>query len=125
LQGRDANKRLQRAIRAGKLRERLPSLIEELRVLLAEWKEGEGEVCVRVCCLLLLWCLEARGRWRLVHNLQTACCHGIHNTYPQHPHIAMARRSCLTAATMSLRCWTGWHCRWPRLQPRARPRRRR
>jgi len=35
---------LQRAIRAGKLREKLPSVIEELRALLAEWKDCEGEV---------------------------------------------------------------------------------
>jgi hypothetical protein len=34
----------QRAIRAGKLREKLPVMIEELRGLLAEWKDCEGEV---------------------------------------------------------------------------------
>jgi hypothetical protein len=34
----------QRAIRAGKLRDKLPSMVEELRGLLAEWKDCEGEV---------------------------------------------------------------------------------
>jgi hypothetical protein len=43
-QGRDANKKLQRAIRAAKLRDRLPQAISDLHRLLDEWKESEGEV---------------------------------------------------------------------------------
>lgn len=42
LQGRDANKKLQRAIRAGKLRERLPTMLSEVRARLAEWRDCEG-----------------------------------------------------------------------------------
>eukprot|EP00879_Flechtneria_rotunda_P029028 GHRR01031283.1.p1 GENE.GHRR01031283.1~~GHRR01031283.1.p1 ORF type:complete len:125 (-),score=39.44 GHRR01031283.1:335-709(-) len=42
-QGRDANRKLQRAIRAGKLRERLPAMLAELRQLLVEWRDTEGE----------------------------------------------------------------------------------
>lgn len=41
--GRDANKKLQRAIKAGKLRDKLPAMVQELRDLLAEWKDCEGE----------------------------------------------------------------------------------
>lgn len=44
MQGRDANKKLQRAIKAGKLRDKLPAMVQELRGLLAEWKDCEGEV---------------------------------------------------------------------------------
>jgi hypothetical protein len=44
VQGRDANKKLQRAIKAGKLRDKLPAMVQELRALLAEWKDCEGEV---------------------------------------------------------------------------------
>lgn len=43
VQGRDANKKLQRAIRAGRLRERLPSMIEAARAALTEWQDGEGQ----------------------------------------------------------------------------------
>lgn len=53
VQGRDANKKLQRAIKAGKMREKMPGLIGELRGLLAEWKDSEGEVSgqlKRGCC---------------------------------------------------------------------------
>jgi hypothetical protein len=42
-QGRDANKRLQRAIRATKLRERLPVLLSDLRSRLLEWRECEDQ----------------------------------------------------------------------------------
>lgn len=42
-QGRDANKRLQRAIRATKLRERLPAMLSELRGRLLEWRECEDK----------------------------------------------------------------------------------
>ncbi len=41
-QGRDANQKLQRAIRAGKMRERLPSLIDALRAAMAAWRDAEG-----------------------------------------------------------------------------------
>lgn len=41
-QGRDANRKLQRAIKAKKLRERLPGLLGEVRARLAEWRESEG-----------------------------------------------------------------------------------
>lgn len=44
MQGRDANKKLQRAIKAGKLRDKLPAMVQELRGLLAEWNDCEGEV---------------------------------------------------------------------------------
>ncbi|WIA37030.1 hypothetical protein OEZ86_014014 [Tetradesmus obliquus] len=40
--GRDANRKLQRAIKAKKLRERLPGLLGEVRARLAEWRESEG-----------------------------------------------------------------------------------
>jgi hypothetical protein len=41
-QGRDANRKLQRAIKAKKLRERLPGLLVEVRSRLAEWRDSEG-----------------------------------------------------------------------------------
>jgi hypothetical protein len=41
-QGRDANKKLQRAIKAKKLRERLPGMLVEVRSRLAEWRDSEG-----------------------------------------------------------------------------------
>ncbi|KAF8065709.1 MAP65-4 [Scenedesmus sp. PABB004] len=40
--GRNANKKLQRAIRAKKLRETLPATLDTLRGLLAEWRDTEG-----------------------------------------------------------------------------------
>jgi hypothetical protein len=40
-QGRDANRKLQRAIKAKKLRERLPGMLGEVRARLAEWRESE------------------------------------------------------------------------------------
>lgn len=40
--GRDANKRLQRAIRASKLRERLPAMLDEVRTALGAWRCTEG-----------------------------------------------------------------------------------
>jgi hypothetical protein len=42
VQGRDANKKLQRAIKAKKLRERLPGMLAEVRSRLAEWRDSEG-----------------------------------------------------------------------------------
>jgi hypothetical protein len=41
-QGRDANRRLQRAIRAGKARERLPALVVGLGARAGAWAEAEG-----------------------------------------------------------------------------------
>jgi hypothetical protein len=41
-QGRDANRRLQRAIRAGKARERLPALVAGLGARAGAWAEAEG-----------------------------------------------------------------------------------
>ena len=41
-QGRDANRKLQRAIRAGKARERLPALLAALGARAAAWAEAEG-----------------------------------------------------------------------------------
>lgn len=38
LQGRDANRKLQRSIKAGKQRERMPSLVEQLRQVLTHWQ---------------------------------------------------------------------------------------
>lgn len=38
VQGRDANRKLQRSIKAGKQRERLPSLVEQLRQVLTQWQ---------------------------------------------------------------------------------------
>ena len=38
-QGRDANRKLQRAIKAGKARERMPLLVQHLRGLLDSWME--------------------------------------------------------------------------------------
>ncbi|KAF6264709.1 microtubule associated protein-domain-containing protein [Scenedesmus sp. NREL 46B-D3] len=40
--GRDANRKLQRAIRAKKLREHLPGMLSEVRERLAEWRGSEG-----------------------------------------------------------------------------------
>ncbi|KAK9845994.1 hypothetical protein WJX81_007981 [Elliptochloris bilobata] len=40
--GRDANRKLQRAIRAGKARERLPALVAALGARVATWAEAEG-----------------------------------------------------------------------------------
>jgi hypothetical protein len=42
MQGRDANRKLQRAIKAGKIRDRLPSVIDQLAAALDEWLENEG-----------------------------------------------------------------------------------
>lgn len=41
-QGRDANRKLQRAIKAGKARERLPALVAGLGARAAAWAEAEG-----------------------------------------------------------------------------------
>eukprot|EP00878_Enallax_costatus_P027660 GHUV01029802.1.p1 GENE.GHUV01029802.1~~GHUV01029802.1.p1 ORF type:complete len:632 (+),score=237.56 GHUV01029802.1:325-2220(+) len=41
--GRDANKKLQRAIKAAKVRDRLPAMLADVRVMLDEWRESEGE----------------------------------------------------------------------------------
>ena len=38
VQGRDANRKLQRSIKAGKQRERLPGLVEQLRQVLTNWQ---------------------------------------------------------------------------------------
>ena len=38
MQGRDANRKLQRSIKAGKQRERMPSLVEQLRQVLTHWQ---------------------------------------------------------------------------------------
>ena len=37
-QGRDANRKLQRSIKAGKQRERVPGLVEQLRQVLTHWQ---------------------------------------------------------------------------------------
>ena len=37
-QGRDANRKLQRSIKAGKQRERVPMLVEQLRQVLTNWQ---------------------------------------------------------------------------------------
>ena len=39
MQGRDANRRLQRAIRAGRARERLPAVVQHVTDALAAWRE--------------------------------------------------------------------------------------
>jgi hypothetical protein len=41
-QGRDANKKLQRALRAQRLRDRLPALAAAARAALDGWREAEG-----------------------------------------------------------------------------------
>ena len=41
-QGRDASRNMQRAIKAGKLRERLGGMMEGLQAALAEWEAEEG-----------------------------------------------------------------------------------
>lgn len=41
-QGRDANRKLQRAIKAGKTRERMPAMLDRVRDALNEWRETEG-----------------------------------------------------------------------------------
>ena len=38
LKGRDANRKLQRSIKAGKQRERVPGLVEQLRQVLTHWQ---------------------------------------------------------------------------------------
>lgn len=38
VQGRDANRKLQRSIKAGKHRERMPSLVEQLRQVVTHWQ---------------------------------------------------------------------------------------
>lgn len=40
--GRDANRKLQRAIKSQKQRERMPALLAALRAALAEWQVTEG-----------------------------------------------------------------------------------
>ena len=41
-QGRDANRKLQRAIKAGKARERMPALVQSMHDLLDGWMEEQG-----------------------------------------------------------------------------------
>ena len=41
--GRDSNRKLQRAIKAGKLRDRLPSMIEKLDSVIMEWERTEHQ----------------------------------------------------------------------------------
>lgn len=77
-QGRDANRKLQRAIRAGKARERLPALLAALGARAAACAEAEGRP--------FLWDgqdFEVRGcrpdlpRKALSQRMSTAtwCCH--------------------------------------------------
>ncbi|CAD7697456.1 unnamed protein product [Ostreobium quekettii] len=40
--GRDCNRKLQRAIKAGRIRDRMPEKVEELRALITEWEQEEG-----------------------------------------------------------------------------------
>ncbi len=40
-QGRDANRKLQRAIKAGKARDRMPAVIEQMQSMLEAWAESE------------------------------------------------------------------------------------
>ncbi len=42
LQGRDANRRLTRAIKAGKARERLPALVQHIGGQMQAWVEEQG-----------------------------------------------------------------------------------
>ncbi len=42
-QGRDANRKLQRAIRAAKLRDRMPALMDAVADATHEWAVSEGE----------------------------------------------------------------------------------
>lgn len=42
LQGRDANRKLQRAIKAGKIRDRMPAMLDQMAAALDDWLESEG-----------------------------------------------------------------------------------
>lgn len=41
MQGRDANRKLQRAIKAGKARDRMPTVIEQMQGMVEAWIESE------------------------------------------------------------------------------------
>lgn len=43
MQGRDANRNLQRAIKVQKVRDKLPGMIQQTYRLLAEWYQREGQ----------------------------------------------------------------------------------
>lgn len=66
-QGRDANRRLQRAIKAGKAREGLPLLVQGLRLQLEGWTDDHGCPFLldgrdyRVCASLCGLCTLRRG----------------------------------------------------------------
>ena len=42
MQGRDANRNLQRSLKAGKVRERLPSAVQQLADAVAQWQDERG-----------------------------------------------------------------------------------
>lgn len=42
LQGRDANRNLQRSLKAAKLRERLPAAVQQLAGAVAQWQDERG-----------------------------------------------------------------------------------
>lgn len=46
VQGRDANRKLQRAIKAGKARDRMPAVIEHMQGRMEAWLESEGRAFV-------------------------------------------------------------------------------
>ena len=46
VQGRDANRKLQRAIKAGKARDRMPAVIEHMQGMMEAWLESEGRTFV-------------------------------------------------------------------------------
>ena len=42
MQGRDANRNLQRSLKAGKVRERLPSAVQQLAGAVEQWQDERG-----------------------------------------------------------------------------------
>jgi len=97
-QGRDANKKLQRALRAQKLRERLPALTAAVRASLEEWQEAEGAAFL----------YDGRNyevRWRAGGKLEAVggqldCCRACK---------PLAQHTCTHPASLTHRhCWARW-----------------
>ena len=90
LQGRDANRRLQRSIRASRQRDRLPALLEHVLGLLAEWQVQEGSAFTYDGQMYQVGSTVGWGRHAApAHSTgQPArrilpCAHGPHNISPQ------------------------------------------
>lgn len=130
-QGRDANKKLQRALRAQKMRDKLPAMVAAVRRGLGEWKEAEGVPFLydgrdydvrggvqRTGCLQRARGLLSSARLQAAHD---AAAVGDAIALLRHP--ATLTAGTATAAAPCLRpCWMTWSSAWTSWRRRRRQR---